>query len=141
MFRPFAMTAAVALVAALGGVALADRHHDGHARIKGTQNGHVHLGTTKHGHAPHANVKNGKVAGLVVHKNGKDVTDRVSTKKVKTQNKKHLTDAGANVDEDTDLNAIWFVGYAFYCPFDNEWVVFWFPVGVVDGGLDGADEI
>ncbi len=141
MFRPFAMIAAIALVATLGGVALADRHHDGHAKIKGTQNGLVHMGTTKNGYAPHANMQNGKVTGLAVHKNGKDVSNTVSIKKVNTKNKKHLTDEGVYVEEGTDLNAIWFVGYAFFCPFDNHWIVFWFPVEVIDGGVDGADEI
>ncbi len=141
MFRLLPATAAIALVGLFGTDALADRHHDGHAAIKGTQNGSVRLTTTRHGHAPHAVVRNGKVTGLVVHKNGKDVSNSLSIKKFKTRNKKHLVEEGAYVEEGTDLNAVWFVGYAFYCPFDNEWVVFWFPVGVVDDGLDGAEEI
>ena len=141
MFRPLIMTSAFALTVLLGGSAFADLHHDGHGKTNGVQHGLVHLNTTKNGHAAHANMQKGKVTGLAVHKGGKNVTNQVNLKKFKTKNKKHLTEDGAVVDESTDLNAIWFVGFAFYCPFDNHWVIFWFAVEVVDGGFDGAEEI
>jgi hypothetical protein len=135
------MTSAFALAALMGTVALADTHHDGGSKVKGVQNGQVHLHTTKHGHASHANLRNGKVTGISVHKAGKDVTNQLTTKKFKTKNKKHLTEAGAYVDENTDLNAFVFIGFGYYCPFDNQWVIFWFAVEIVDGGDDGAEEI
>jgi hypothetical protein len=138
MFRLF--TAGCALVLCTC-IAAADQHHDGQAKVKGVKNGSVHLGATKHGHAAHAVMKNGKMTGLTVHKNGKDVTNTVTTKKFKTKNKKHLTD-GVVVDQgiDDSLVTLW-IGFGFFCPFDNIWHIFWFPVELVADGEDGAEEL
>lgn len=139
MIRSIACAAAFLVLA--GAAVAEDKHHDGHAKVKVQKNGNVHLGTTKHGHAPHAVMNQGKVSGLVVHKNNKDVTNTVKVKKFKTSNKKHLTD-GVVCADGADANAVvvW-IGFGFFCPFDSHWHIFWFPVDVVIGGDEGAEEL
>jgi hypothetical protein len=153
--------AAVALV----GFAQADTHHNGHAKIAGKPDGKHHLHTSQH-HTSHAQVKNGKVQKVdVTHRaSGK----QVATRKFKTRQKRHALldlrnreqfakgelgnaihvfpaeDDGAAVASETAFASeaseqVAFVGFGFY--FQNQWIIFWFPVNLVLGGDSGATDM
>jgi hypothetical protein len=159
--KPALLTIGTVLgVFSLTGFTLADTHHDAHAKIVGKGDGKHLLHTTPQGHVAHAHVTNGKVKKVEVTHKGKAIT----LTKYKTQKKLHAmanAPGGAQFtmeDSDNVVNVFassdgsddtgdarlasaqltMFVGWGFFNQFTNQWVVFWFPVVVVDGGDLGA---
>lgn len=124
-----------------------DKHHNGHALLqKNLSKDGRHMLHQSGSHVAHAHVKNGKVKRVEVAHKGKSL----QVKKFKTSQKRHamadvpgkaqMVFADAEQPADTVLTSSLtvYIGFGYYNEYLGQWIIFWFPIELVDGGDDGA---
>jgi hypothetical protein len=125
------------------GQAGADHHRDGHrlVRDKLHQPGRHRLHSDRQGHEAHAHVANGKVHRMTATHKGR----ALPVTKFKTAQRRHaMTDARGAwhlVMADAEANAAtFFIGFGFLNQVTGQWIIFWFPVNLMQGGDAGCTD-
>jgi hypothetical protein len=164
--RLFSVMSALALAAFIG-VTQADVHHNGQAKIQGKGPGRHAVHRSPHGHVAHAHVNgNGKISHISVT-HARHTPAHLKVKKVKTTVRRHARAPGredvlvalaegedgvetlftsemlepAEAAEPDPQIGLVFVGWAYFNPNAQFWVFIWFPINLVEGGDQGAENI
>ncbi len=119
--------------------------------VKKIKNGQRLVHTTPHGHKAHAQIKNGKIAGLQVKgKRGKNLAVKVHKQRgtKPLRGKGHLHRVSASLSDANDAAVFpaqlggMFIVFSFVNPIDGSTVYVFFPANMVSpdlGGDDGGD--
>lgn len=138
MVRTFVFAAIATLLGfvGVGFVHAEDRHLDGHAALKGklSRDGKHLLHKSAKGQTLYAHVKGGKVKRVEGTYKGKGLAvKKFKSARPHARADKALTSAEA-------CAVVLYIGFGFYDEELGQWIIFWLPIDLVDGGDDDSAE-